>query len=187
MCKIWIFAHVAYFIEGILLNKTDLPTERCTTKDRVLHVLPKFSSLILSAVFSFWVITLLFTLFILQLILSSIKFRTSVELSSELSFASFSACTVVHWVAWKLSSTWATLFMGRKATFVERVLLGTVISISASVSREPNPSRHSTGLPRPCLRGMVMVLVKGPNSVFGDEGFFLLPLKSCPISSLTLL
>lgn len=153
-----------------ILNKTDLPIERCTTKDGVLHVLPKFSSLILSTVFFFWMITLLFIVFLLQLILSSIKFRTSVELSSELSFPFFSACTVVHWVAWKLPDTWATRLL------------------ASLLAWELNPSRgHSTGLPLPCLRGMVMVLVKGPNSVW-RRGLFLVALEimSCIFSYVAL-
>lgn len=120
-----------------IVNKTNLPIERCATKDGVLRVLPKFSSLILSTVFS-WMITLLFIVFLLQLILSSIKFRTSIELSSELSFAFFSTGTVVHWVAWKLPRYMSnTFFMGRKATVAENILFETVISISASVRTEP--------------------------------------------------
>lgn len=147
-----------------IVNKTNLPIEQCATKDGVLRVLPKFSSVILSTVFS-WMITLLFIVFLLQLILSSIKFRTSIELSSELSFAFFSAGTVVHWVAWKLprymSNTflWAGKQQSQK-TFCLRRLLASLLAW------ELNPSRgHSTGLSLPCLRGMAMVLVKGPNSI----------------------
>lgn len=146
-----------------IVNKTNLPIERYATKDGV-HVLPKFSSLILSTVFS-WMITLLFIVFLLQLILSSIKFRTSIELSSELSFAFSSACTVVHWVAWKLpgymSNTflWAGKQQSRKAFCLGQLL-------ASLLAWELNPSRgHSTGLSLPCLRGMPMVLVKGPNSI----------------------
>lgn len=140
-----------------ILNKTDLPIERCTTKDRVLHVLPKFSSLILSTVFSSWMITLLFIVFLLQLILSSIKFRTSVELSSELSFAFFSACTVVHWVAWKLPRYMSNTFLwaGKQHSWKEFCWGWLLASL---LVWELNPSHdHSTGLSLPCLRGMVMV------------------------------
>lgn len=75
--------------------------------------------------------------------------------------------------------------MGRKATVVESVLFGTVISISARENRTPHVVTALGCLS--LVSGMVMVLVEGPNSVFGDEGFFLLPLRSCPVPCLTLL